>query len=265
MFINVNLTSHISGSPRIVQVAHEPSITINGGYVIPTPSEDQIPVSSSSYVLPVDGGDILSQSFANLLARYPQYNHVYFNPLLTDADLDELDLSGTFTDSSVVPPVIYSSRFQTGRAASVGSQTGQMPTSTAILPANTAVSPSRPGLLVTQEIDLSAYALDCHGNPTGVTEFMPYWCLLGFGVSDDIFAEDGAFAGANQSVKRTVFTTPQEPAGLTVYLSGNDGASWCPVGAMEPVIFPNPVQKVRMAFVNASSSKLYLAHIALMF
>lgn len=274
MRIHVDLKSHVLGEPALVQVQKTPEIgnatPINGKYILPTPDGVDFPVTSGDYVLDgsghVDGSDLASKGFAQLLAKYPQYGNVYFNPLLTDDHVGELvlDQSVAFVDRTQDPPVSFYSRLQTGRESG-GSDSGQMPTHTALLPQNDSVDPARPGLLMTDLIDIGPYTLDCGDNPVGASEFMVYWKLLGFSVTEDVAADVGALAGTNEPAVRSVVEVDQEPDGFTAYLSTDDGANWCEVGLMEPVSFCDKSTQVRLAFKNTSSSKVYLASYALMF
>ena len=99
----------------------------------------------------IDGNDLASQSMARLLAVYPMFGNIYFNPLLTDEHVDELDF--TFDWKEPGTGDIFNPRFQTGREAPLD-DSGQYPTHTALLSANNTVSPRRPGLIVTDEIDI---------------------------------------------------------------------------------------------------------------
>ena len=273
MWIHVDLTNQTTvppSVPSIVQVASQPDSgsghTTNGKFVIPTPLDLDFIVDSTSYVLDgsreIDGGDVSSQGFALLLARYPQYEHVYFNPLLTDDHVDELvlDQSSGFVDGANT----FYPRFQVGRSGLT--DPGQMPTATAIMPVNSTTTPSRPGFLITDEIDISSYTQDCDGNTVGAVEFMAYWKLLDISVSDDkAGAVSGVSAGLNTPVLRTVGPTDDEPTDFTVYLSTDNGVTWCEVSLLEPMTMCERGTSFRLAFRNDSATKRYLAHFAVMF
>lgn len=261
MWIHVDMTKHTkipSAAPDIVQVSGDPTVpvTTNGKFIIPTPLDVDFVVDSSSYVLngagQVDGGDVSSQAFAQLLARYPQYENIYFNPLITASHIAELDMAFGFVSgvNTFYPRC----------------QTSVMPNNTAILPLNATTTPDRPGLLVTDEIDISAYTLDCDGNPVGASQFMVYWKLLDFTVSHDIAgATIGTGAGLNTPALRQVATADDEPANFTVYMSTDAGSTWCPVGLLEPAAMCERGTSFRLAFRNDSTAKLYIAHFAVMF
>jgi hypothetical protein len=293
MRILVDLASHLSaplaGTPLITQVEQNPppgvegQTAINGRYSIPVPKGISFPVDTSSYVLDGaglnDGGDVVSQAFAHLLASYPMYGNIYFNPLLTDSDVAELDLTATFKDSTDPnAPVYLPTRVQTGRAASsLGPAAGCMPTHTAILAANTAApadpgtfvliggSPSHPGILVTDNIDIGPYTLDAYGNPVGTDDFVVYWKLYAFDVTQDVATDYGALAGQNEPALRYLQETDQEPPGFRVYISPDDGANWCEVGLLEPVAFGAKTTSFRLAFRNDGANKVYLAQFAVLF
>ena len=271
MRIHVDLKSHVDGTPSIIQVEKSPAfgedgqVAINGKYVIPAPPGVDFPLDENSYVLPINGLDVVSRSFGGLLAAFPQYETIYFNPLLTEDHVDELDFSGTFVDRSIVPPVTFQARFQTGREVGSPLDQGQMPTHTAILPVNAAVSPNRPGILITDLIDIGPYTLDGFGNPVGTDDFMVCWKLVGFDVSDDISAEYGAQADKNEPAIRYLQEVDQEPSGFSAYISVDGGANFCPVGLLEPVGFAVKSTSIMLAFRNDTAENIYLANYALLF
>jgi len=274
MRIHVDLRSHLgTGGPSILQVDNEPvlgatgQVAVNGKYLIAAPSGLDFPVDTDSYVLDgageIDGGDVSSEGFARMLASYPQFGHIYFNPLLTDDHVDELDFTFSFTDPGTVN--VFTPRVQTGREASAVTETGQMPMATAVLPLNDSVTPNRPGLLVTDAIDIGPYTLDCDGNEVGTDEFMLQWKLYGFSITQDIAADFGAQAGTNTPALRYLQEVEQEPTGFSAYISIDGGASWCEVGLLEPVAFCEKTTEVLIAFKNTGSSKVYIANYALLF
>ena len=276
MRLLVDLRSHLSTppAPEVIQVQRVPVVGSTGGeagngrYIVPMPLDVDFPITSSDYLLDgaglIDGNDVVSKGFAHLLAKFPQYGNIYFNPLLTADHVGELvlDQSFAFTDRSVVPADVFYARFQTGRDSGLGDD-GQMPTHTAIYPNN--ASMGRPGLIITEEIDIGPYTLDCDGNEVGTDQFMVFWKLFSFSISHDIAADAGLLAGTNTPALRNVEEVDQEPAGLTVYLSTDNGVNWCPVGLLEPVAFCDKTRRVRLAFRNDGTSKLFLASYALLF
>lgn len=274
MRILVDLKSHLTDDPQIVQVEKSVEldaagqVPINGKYAIPVPPGIDFAVNKDSYVLDggvVDGGDVVSIAFAHLLAQYPQYGNIYYNPLLTAEHLDELDFDGTFVDRSGEEPVVFTARFQAGRPASDVTDVGQMPTHTALFPVNSGVTPSRPGLLITAPIDISAFTLNCDGDSVGADEFMVYWKLVGFDFSHDIAADFGAQAGINEPALRYLQEVDQEPDDFSAYISTDGGANWCQVGLLEPVAFCDRTKEIMLAFRNDGTSKIYMAHMAVLF
>lgn len=278
MRILADLRTHLTGNPLITQVEKVPSRdelnAINGKYSIPIVNGADFPVDSDSYILDgsgeIDGGDVASISYAHLLAMYPMFGHIYFNPLLTPDHVDELDLTAQFKDVNLPPPygpsppelpTYFPTRAQTGREQGIpGMDSGQMPTHTAVLPVNSSMSPPRPGILITDEIDISAYT-----SGVGADEFMVYWYLYDFSVSQDVYSTWGATAGQNNPSIRSIIETEQEPDGFSVYLSPDNGANWCSVGLLEPVAFTSKTTSFRLAFKNESDSKIFIATFAVMF
>lgn len=254
-------------SLKIVQVEKTPEVgqpvPINGKFLIPLLPGTSFPVNSSSYVLDedgeLDGKDVVSRAFAHLLSLNPGFKHVHFNPLIRADDVGEIDAEATFKDATIDPPVLFPSRFQSGRANT--SDAGQMPTHTALLPENRSVDPARPGVLITKDIDLTPYIPE---GKTGLQTFSVYWRLLAFTTTDDIAASHGKYAGVNEPAIRYVYETEQEPDGFSVYLSVDGGDHWCEVELLTPISFTSPAKKVRVAFVNRGTSKVYLAHYAVL-
>jgi len=276
MRLLVDLLGHLSNDPQVVQVQRIPVIgttgaeAINGRYAIPVPMGIDFPISSSDIIL--DGaGDIVassvvSEAYAHLLALFPQFENVYFNPLLTSDHVDELVLDQTFhfTDRSLTPPVQFFPRFQTGREEGVPDD-GQMPTHTALMPVNSGMTTPRPGLIITDSIDIGPHTLDCDSNEVGTDEFMVYWKLYDFTVTQDIAADAGLLAGTNTPALRMLEEMDQEPANFSVWLTTDDGANWCQVRRLEPIAFCDKSTAVRLAFRNDSTSKFFLASYALLF
>ena len=156
------------------------------------------------------------------------------------------------------PPTYFSPRLQAGRESTL-TQPGNYPTHTAILPVNSSVTPHRPGLLVTKEIDLTPYT-----GAAGTDEFCLYWRLCYFTTSDD-HAGDYGIAGDNTPAIRKIMETDQEPADFSVYISPDDGDHWCETGRLDPIAFTTKTTSIRLAFVNNSPKKIYLANFAVLF
>lgn len=285
MRILADLRTHTEKAPLVTQVEKVPApgdlTAINGKYVLPMLAD--FPVTIDDYILGaggvLDGQDLPSQSFAHLLAAYPMFGAIYFNPLLTDDHVSDLDMEGEFKDinqpapfgpSPPEAPTMLPVRFQTGREPAGPGQPfdpGQMPTHTALLPANATLIglPVRPGCIVTEEIDISDFTLDINNNPVGADEFCGYWKLYEFDVTDDISADYGANAGTNTPAIRSIIETNQEPAEFSAYISPDNGDHWCPLGLLEPVAFCDKTTSIRLAFLNTGTTKIYIAAYAVMF
>jgi len=248
---------------------YEDGTAINGQFVLPIVDGIEFQIDSDSYVLPIDGDDISSQAFAHLLASFPMYGHIFFNPLITALNLNDseggIDFSKTFKDVSNTPPdppAYFSPRLQTGRES--GPEAGNYPTHTALLPLNdkvTAPAPDRPGLMVTKEIDLTPYT-----GAAGADEFCLYWKLFDFETSEDLAGDyENDAVGENLPAIRRIFETDPEPDDLTVYISPDDGIHWCEAGLLEPVAFMSKTTSIRLAFLNRGNSKIYIANYGILF
>lgn len=245
-------------SDQILQVEKTPpvgeSTPANGRYFIHIPAGAHVDVTSSDVVLPVSGTDISSKAFAAFLAAHPSYSNIYFNAQIEDQDFDEFDLSAVFPNNGTVE-----TRAQLG--ASDPAVAGSLaPNSTAILPQNDAVTPARPGMLITDTIDISAAT---SGN--GASDLMLWWKIYEFSTSHDVRSDLGATNGQNSPAIRSITEVQQEPAGLQVFLSIDDGINYTQMGRMEPVAFCVAGTNLRVAFRNTGSTKLYLAAFAIFF
>lgn len=240
-----DLGSLYTGNPKILQMEKTPplydSVPINGKFIVPVIEGTNLLVDASSYILPVDGGDICSESYAGLLAQFPMFEWIYFNPLLTPANIAEFDLTGGI------------SLFR------VRAQIGPSPNNVVILPQNTTVAPPREGLLITGQIDVSPQV------PAGVDEFMVYWKIYGFELSHDVLSDWGIYAGENNPAIKTIREVPQEPPGFVVKLSNDDGNSWKICGNLEHSVFLSNDTRLRLKFENHTSDRIYLASYAIMF
>lgn len=260
MRVLVDMAATVLGTPKILQLEKNPDfddlIPINGKWALSVIEGSNLHVDVNSYILPVDGGDVYSQSYANLLAQFPMYNYVYFNPLITEDHVGEIDLAATYTDP--ITTDVFESRVQTGRAT--GLNVGNAPNSTALLPVNSKTTPIRPGLLISDTIDISAQT-----GGEGAFEFLVYWKLYEFQTSEDINTDLGAFAGINTPAIRSIKETDQEPSGFSAFISINDGGNWTSVTRLTPVAFCKRGTQIRLMFQNSSPEKRYIATFAFLF
>lgn len=235
---------------------------MSGRYVIEVPV-GTVPINSSSYTLPVDGGDVSSLGFSQLLARYPMYDNIVFNPLLSTNDVGDLDLAAVIdnTSNQILPSPYtgqYTPRLQTGRFA--GINVGLAPNSTAMLAVNDHTTPPKPGLIVSDTIDIGPVT-----GGLGADSFMVYWRIYKFETSDDIRSSFGGTSGLNVPSIRYLEETDQEPTLMTVAFSANDGGSWSIVRRLEPVSFCSKSTLIRVAFFNTYPFKIYLGNYAILF
>jgi len=263
MRLLVNLSDN-----KIIQVGADPSLgdteTINGKYVIDVPGE--ISVNPSSYVQPVDGGDVLTAAYNTLLALYPTFSYVKFNALMSSTDMGALDLTATYDNTVSVllsnPPytgTAYTARSQVGRAS--GPNSGAIRHCTALLPENDDLTPPAPGLLMTDTIDISAET-----GGLGADTFMVWWKVHGFTTSDDVRSSYGATSGQNDPAVKTLEEIDQEPSTLTVGISNDDGITFTAVNRLTPLTLGALGTNVRLIFLNTdTSSKIYLTDYAVCF
>lgn len=200
-----------------------------------------VTLNASSYVLPVDGGDVVSLSMAQLLAQFPMYSYVAFNPLLTASDMDDLDLTATF-GSDVT-------RAMVGRGTGVLTS-GVAPGSVCVLPVNAKVSPNRPGVLVSNTIDISADV------PAGADEFLLWWKFYRWSTSEDT---------ATEPAVRSLIETDSDASGVSVYVSNDDGATWHVAEYLTPTDVVTLGTNVRVAFVNNSADRIYVGGFACLY
>ncbi len=225
---------------------------ISGKFIVPLPEMAAVDVTSSSYVLPVDGGDITSLAMAAMLVQYPMYEYVIFNPLLSAADVADLDLTATLSTTG------DTTRAFTGRGSGL-LPTGVAPNSVGLLAQNDRVSPSRPGLLVTDTIDVSVIT-----SGVGADEVMVWWKLYGLDTTDDVTSSYGETAGINEPASRMISEVDQEPSGLEVYVSNDDGLTWFQTYRLTPTDLVAFGSQFRLAFRSTRSERVYLAAYALM-
>ena len=76
----------------ILQVEKNPPdgepVNRNGTYMVPVAEGVKVAVEPTSFVLPsANPGSVVAQNFAGLLAQFPQYENVLYNPLIEGADI----------------------------------------------------------------------------------------------------------------------------------------------------------------------------------
>lgn len=234
---------------QIVQVTDRKTgpVVVNGKFIPAIPDIAPVEVDGTSYVLPIDGGDVTSRAFSNLLAQFPMYGNALFNPLLTAADVAALDLAASFGANAT--------RAATGRSA--GPDVGQSPNRTRVLRRNPVTL--APGVLVTDTINIAAIV------PGGVDEVLVWWQLDGLVRTHDVSSSFGATAGQNDPCRVSLATAVPEPAGFDVYASNDDGTTWYAVGYLVPTDLVNLGTLVRLAFVNAGTADRVLSGFGFLF
>mgnify|MGYP000890700781 FL=1 len=231
------------------------SATMNGKFVVPVPEMVSVTLDSTSYVLPVDGGDVTSQAMAALLVEFPTYENIVFNPLLTALDMADMDLTATFPG----PPVEYT-RAIVGRGAGPLS-TGIVPNMVGVLPQNNTVAPQLPGLLITDTIDIGPLT-----GGLGADEFLVWWRIYDISTSHDVTSDFGGTAGMNDPALKSVTEVDQEPAGFEVYLSHDDGVTYTQVDRVTPTDLVTMGTLLRVAFRNTSTTnRRLISSFAIMF
>jgi hypothetical protein len=244
-------------SNRLVRVQHQdPTVgalsTVNGQFVVPIPEGAAVTLAPASYLTPQNAGSVPGQAAAALLARYPMYSNIAFNYLLEASDVAALDLAATGPSGEIT-------RAMVGRGAGVS--TGIAPNSTVILPINNvAAGPPRPGCLVTDTIDIGPAT-----GGAGAEEALLWWSIADFSTSEDVLHGYGTTAGLNAPTLRSLVETSQTPAGLTVSVSNDDGATWFTAPRLTPVNLGVFDTDVRVAFVNTSPNRVYLLAFAVLF
>lgn len=248
----------MEGSPPLGEL-----VPINGKYVVPVPEGATVELDSSSYILNggiVDAGSAVTEAYAGLLAQFPMVDNILFNPLITAEDAADLDPTAFFPD---LPNPAFPTRAQVGRGAP-DPQEGLAPNSVAIYPQNDKVAPTRPGMLITDTIDISLPPPD-GASVAGAVEFMVWWKIFKFQTSQDVSSDLGATAGLNDPAIRSILEVDQELSGFQVSISVNDGGTYYPVGRLEPIVFCEAASQIRIAFQNLTTEKIYLAGYALLF
>jgi len=250
---------------KLIEVGKSPEIgeqmLVNGRYLLPVPEGADLDVEKGSKVISDDGtfgaDSLVHQAFEGLLAQYPMYSHVIYNPNILDKDVEDYDLEAGLTE--VGPPLIaHNSRAQVGRYP--GPQAGNAAGSTLVLPQNNHVDPARPGLLITDTLDIEPHVSEC-----GADEFMVWWFIATIDTTHDVVTDYGFQAGLNNPALQLFNFIEQEPDGLDVLLSVNDGESYFKVNRLEPIAFCDTATKLRLAFLNRSDQKYRILGWAIMF
>jgi len=244
---------------NIIQAEKTPDVgdarPFNGRFACPIPEMVAVEVTGSSYVLPVDGGDVMSLAMAQMLVQYPMYNNIVFNPFLEPGDILDMDLSATFPGA---PAQI--TRAFVGRG--VGPlPLGISPNIVGVLPRNNKVIPGRPGMLISDTINIGPMT-----GGSGADEFMVWWKLYSFDTSNDVTSSYGATAGQNDPAFRNITEVDPEPSGFEVHLSHDDGVTYTQMNRLEPTDFFTFGTLVRIAFRNTNNTnRRYIAAFAILF
>lgn len=255
-------------SDDVVKSESSPAVggttVVNGQYLIPVPDGVSIELDSSSYIQPQDSGSVTGLISAGLLARYPQFDHISSNFLLDVNDLLKIDVTSggpeptTATVSPTPPswsaygPGNNGPRCQVGRAGS--SPAGNAPSSVAILPRNDNAFTATYGLIMSETEDITSL------NPSnpGTRDVMLWWEVATISTNEDIVTGYNTTSGQETPSFRRVAKTDPEMADLFVYVSVDDGASWYLADYLTPVDLVAPGTDLRVAFVNAGPTKIYL-------
>lgn len=251
--IPLNETSSV-----IIQVAPSPAVgvstPINGKFVVDIPDGVFPPrvTEASRLINTAPPGYITGDIFENLRRAFAGYNHVEFNPLLTSADVGLLDPAATFPFDPGPPAQFWPSRCQIGRA---GAPAGVAPNSVAVLPENPHTSPPRPGVLITDTIDIGPAT-----GGAGANNFIVYWKVYAMTVTEDVMDYT---SGANTPAIKNLVEVQQDI--VDVFLSVNDGGGYTPVSRLSPCVTCDPGTLLRLAFVNHNPFKVYLTAYAVLF
>ena len=238
----------------VIQVCPTPEIganaTVNGKFFIDVPNGVAVPT------IPATLGSLTDSIFNGLLALHTTCSFVKYNALLTGSDSNLLDSAATFPFDPGPPVQTWSARAQLGRFGAP-SDNGLAANSVRIHSQNSSVIPARPGLLITDTIDVSADV------PAGVTKFSVYWNVVRFTTSPDIL--NSAPGGTNSPSLRQSLETGPEPADFEVHASTNDGAGYAQVRHMVPCTSLAAGTDLRLAFINKGSNNLYLTAYAVLY
>ncbi len=250
---------------KLIEVGKSPEIGehmfVNGRYLLPVPEGSDLDIEKGAKVVSDDGSfgadSLVHQAFEGLLAQYPMYSHVIYNPNILAKDVEDYDVDAGMTE--VGPPMVsHTSRAQIGRYP--GPQAGNAAGSTLVLPQNNHVEPARPGLLITNTLDIEPYVDVC-----GADEFMVWWMISTIDTTHDVISDYGVQSGVNNPAMQVFNFIEQEPNGLDVLLSVNDGESYFKVNRLEAIAFCDTATKLRLAFLNRTNQKYRILGWAVMF
>lgn len=249
--LSVNETDSV-----IIQVSPTPPVgtytPVNGKFVVDIPDGVVPPTINETSRLINPLNNVVDPIFQGLLRAFPGYRNVSYNPLLTSTDLALLDTTATFPFNPGPPVQFWSTRAQTGR---VGVPAGVAPNSVAMLAENPHPNPPRPGLLITDTIDIGPAT-----GGVGANNFLVYWKVYTMMVTEDVMDYS---TGINSPALKNLVEVQQDI--VDVYLSVNDGGGYTPVTRLSPCVTCDPGTLVRLAFVNHNPTKVYLAAYAILF
>jgi hypothetical protein len=245
----------VETSSVIIQVAPSPpvgsSTPINGRFVVDIPEGVQPPLVNESSRLINPTGNIVAPIYEGLRRSFPRYANVVYNQLLTSADISLLDPLATFPFNPGPPAESWPSRFQTGDP-----MVGVAPGAVSILPENPHTVPPRPGLLITDTIDIGPAT-----GGLGAKNFVVYWKVYQMSVTHDVMNYTTA---DNAPAIKNLVEVDQDTE-IEVYLSTNDGGGYIPVTRLSPCVTCDPGTLIRLAFVNHNPHKVYLTAYAILF
>jgi hypothetical protein len=255
-------------SDAIITTQSNPEIgqdtRVNGQYLLVMPPGVAVTVDDTS-----TPASVAADAAAELLVRFPMYDHVVYNYFLDSADVAALDLSGAAPQPTVGTVVAGTAptlapgpvpRCQVGRGVGPA-PVGVAPNSVAFLPGNSAALTPTYGCIITDTEDLTPFN---PGNP-GADNVMVWWEIAVASTTEDIAHGYNLTAGTNTPAFRTIEKIDQEPAGFRVYISVDDGTSWYEASYLEPTDLVTAGTNLRVAFVNQTTTKYYLLGFALLF
>lgn len=246
-------------SSVIIQVAPSPAVgvptPINGKFAVDIPDGVFPPrVTEASRLIDTASPDyITGQIYENLRRSFAGYRHVVANSLLTSADVGLLDTAATFPFDPGPPARFWPSRCQIGRTGAA--PLGVAPNAVALLPENPYTTPPRPGVLITDTIDIGPAT-----GGAGANNFVVYWKVYTMDVTHDVMDYG---TGANTPSIKNLVEVQQDI--VDVFLSVNDGAGFTPVTRLSPCVTCDPGTLIRLAFVNHNPFKVYVTAYAVLF